>query len=137
MKNFTYITTFVLGLVMLLGMSSQVYAQAKEPKAELAAINKAIRAGDAEALSVFFNTSVDVTVPSADKSFSDKQATFVIKDFFAEHGITDFEVNHSGQSGITHYSTGLLTTDKGEFDTTIFLKKFGDKFLITQIRFEN
>lgn len=137
MKKFTYISTFLLGLVMLLGISTEVKAQAKEPKAELAAISKAIKAGDAGTLSNYFNTSVDVTVPSADESFSDKQATFVIKDFFAEQGVKNFELNHTGQSGITHYSTGLLTTGKGEFDTTIFLKKFGDKFLITQIRFEN
>ncbi len=137
MKKFTYISTFILGLVMLLGMSTEVQAQAKEPKAELAAIDKAMKAGDAEALGSYFNTSVDVTVPSADESFSDKQATFVIKDFFANQGVKNFEVMHSGQSGITHYSTGLLVTGKGEFDTTIFLKKFGDKFLITQIRFEN
>ncbi len=137
MKKFTYISALILGLVLFLGISTEVQAQAQQPKAELAAISKAIKAGDAATLSTYFNTSVDVTVPASDESFSDKQATFVIKDFFADQGVKDFTLNHSGQSGITHYSTGLLTTGKGEFDTTVFLKKFGDKFLITQIRFEN
>ncbi len=137
MNKYTRISAFVLGCVLLLGISTELHAQAKEPKVELAAISNAIKAGDATALSIYFNTSLDITVPTADKSFSNKQAAFVIRDFFAAHGIEDFALNHSGQSGITHYSTGLLSTSKGEFDTTIFLRKFGDKFLITQIRFEN
>ena len=138
MKKFTYITTFALGLLMLLGLQMQVFAQAAmEPKSEIAAINKAIAAGDAEALGAYLNTSVDVTLPSADKVFSSQQATFVLKDFFQDQEVKDFEVMHTGKSGITYYSTGYLTTGKGEFDTTFFLKKFGDKYLITQIRFEN
>lgn len=132
MKKFTYIATLVLGMMMLWG--SQL--QAQSPTSALKAIEKAIVSADAEALGTHFNTSVDVTVPSSDKSYSSQQATFVIKEFFSNSGVKAFESMHEGQSGATYYSTGVLTTSKGEFDTNIFLKKIGDQYLITQIRFE-
>lgn len=132
MKKFTYISTLILGMLMILG--SQL--QAQSPTSALKGIEKAIVAGDAEALGAYFNTSVDVTVPSSDKSYSSQQATFVIKEFFTNSGVKEFESMHEGQSGATYYSTGVLTTSKGEFDTNIFLKKIGEKYLITQIRFE-
>ena len=58
------------------------------------------------------------------------------KQFFAKHKIQSFRVAHKGNSGMTHYQTGFASTAKGKFDTNIFLKKVGEKFLITQIAFD-
>ncbi|HHG84738.1 MAG TPA: DUF4783 domain-containing protein, partial [Bacteroidetes bacterium] len=71
-----------------------------------------------------------------DKNFSAQQASFVLKDFFTKHVVRSFQVMHKGNSGATHYVTGLCVTGKGEFDTNIFIKKVGDRYLVTQIRFE-
>lgn len=124
----------LLLLILLSGASLQ--AQAQTPDALFKKISAAIKSGNAQLLSTHFNSTVEVTLPDADKTYSAKQATFVLKDFFAKHSVQRFQVMHNGHSGATHYETGMLVTAKGEFDTNIFVKKIGDKFLITQIRFE-
>ena len=84
----------------------------------------------------FFNSTVEVTVPGEDNSFSDQQATFVMKEFFTKHPVKSIEVMHQGNSGSTYYATASTVTAKGNFDTNIFLKKIGDTFKVTAIRFE-
>lgn len=134
MKYLNSIFTALLFATLILAGSTKV--QAQTPTTQFKAIAGAIKAGDADALAKYFNSSLEVTLPGVDKTFSAKQATFVLKDFFTTQGVKSFQMLHTGSSGATNYMTGLCVTGKGEYDSNIFLKKIGNDFLITQIRFE-
>ena len=134
MKYFNSIIAPLLFVAILFAGSTGLQAQI--PTGTFSSIGAAIKASDADALSKHFNSSLEVTLPDVDKTFSAQQATFVLKDFFSNHQVRSFQVMHKGNSGATHYMTGLCVTAKGEYDTNVFLKKFGDKYQITQIRFE-
>lgn len=124
----------IIALLTLILTLQVVHAQS--PDGVLKEVSTAITKGDAQALSGFFNSNVEVTVPGADKSYSSQQATIVIKDFFGKHKVTGYKMMHKGNSGPTHYQTGTLNTASGTFDVNVFVKQIGGKFLITQIRFE-
>jgi hypothetical protein len=102
-------------------------------------IVSAIRLGDAKVLGKYFNSTLEVTLPGVDETFSAQQAVFVFEDFFKNQKERTFEMDHTGKSGTTDYMTGDFTVKKGAnrttYDTSIFMKKFGGKYLITQIRF--
>lgn len=134
MKTLTHISKIASLLLLTLGF--YLNAQAQGPEPALKAVSAAISAGDAEALAKHFHTSVEITVPGTDNTFSSKQATFVMKEFFESHPVSSFRVVHKGNSGATYYATGTCSTENEEFDTNLFLKKIGDKFLLTQVRFE-
>lgn len=134
MKTFTHISKFFLLLVLLTSMSAATFAQG--PKETMAKVVSTVSQADASALAGFFNSTVEVTVPGEDNSFSDQQATFVMKEFFTKHPVKSIEVMHQGNSGSTYYATASTVTAKGNFDTNIFLKKIGDTFKVTAIRFE-
>ncbi|MEM0996711.1 MAG: DUF4783 domain-containing protein [Bacteroidota bacterium] len=134
MKYTTSIIATLLFAVLLSGVPANLQAQL--PDGTVSSIGTAIKASDADALARNFNSSLEVTLPGVDKTFSAQQATFVLKEFFASHPVRSFRILHKGSSGATHYMTGLCVTGKGEYDTNVFLKKFGDRYLITQIRFE-
>ena len=134
MKFLTYITKTAVIFFLALGVFAT--AQAQSPESTIEKVASAIKSADSNALASFFNTSVEVTTPDADNMYSSKQATFVIKEFFSNYALKNFEILHQGNSGITYYATGSTSTDKGNFDTNIFIKNTGGKYLITQIRFE-
>lgn len=134
MKHLNSISRILLVVMLLVG--ARFSAQAQTSDAVFKGISVGIQKGDADAVAAYFNNNVEVTLPGVDKTFSAKQAVFVLRDFFAKHPPQNFKVMHKGHSGATFYETGVYMSSKGEFDTNIFLKKIGDKFLITQIRFE-
>ena len=134
MKHVKTHAQYLLIVLFLLGMGTGTKAQS--PDAVFDQIAAAVSKGDAAALSAHFNATVEVTLPGADQSYSAQQATFVLKDFFAKNGVKSFKVVHKGSSGATWYATGMYTASTGVFDTNVFVKKIGDKYLITQLRFE-
>jgi hypothetical protein len=117
-----------------MGIATQT--QAQSPDAVFEQVSAAIGKGDATALSTNFSTTVEVTAPGADQAYSAQQATFVLKEFFTKNAVKSYTVSHKGSSGSTWYATGVYTASTGVFDTNVFMKKVGDKFQITQIRFE-
>jgi hypothetical protein len=99
-------------------------------------IEQAIKAGDADGLSVFFNKSLEVTLQDKDQVYSKNQAQFVIKDFFIKHPAKSFTFIHRGNSQDRYYGMGTFESSNGKFDTNVFIKKYGDVYFIDQIRFE-
>ncbi len=134
MKGLTYISKAAFALILALGFFVQVQAQG--PEGTIKQVQSAIVAGDADAMASHFNSSVEITIPGAENSYSKQQGTFVMADFFKKYKPSGFEIIHQGHSGATYYATGSTTTSGGNFDTNIFVKKTGESFLITQIRFE-
>ena len=113
---------------------SPLFAQSSETT--LKSVVTAISKGDAAALGKNFQESVEITLPGSDATFSAQQAQFVLKDFFGKYPVSSFKLIHEGTSGTTFYATGTYQSAKGNFDVNIFLKKTGENYALTQLRFE-
>jgi len=106
--------------------------------AEKDAISEAIKAGDPQKIAFYFLPSVDLTVETAEDVYSKDQAEMIIRRFFEDHVTKGFSLKHEGKSKLEdHYYIGTLTTDKGDYRLTFFLKKSEDGFRIKQMRIEN
>ncbi|MFT6997525.1 MAG: hypothetical protein ACJAQ4_001279 [Cryomorphaceae bacterium] len=102
------------------------------------AISEAIKSSDPQKIAVYFMPSVDLTVESAEGVYSKDQAEMIIRRFFEDHVPKDFALKHQGKSKLDdYYYIGTLTTEKGDYRLTFFLKKTEDKFRIKQMRIEN
>ena len=100
-------------------------------------IASAIRAGNANALSSYFNSSIDLTVPGSDGTYSKSQAEMIVKNFFAQYPPSAFTIKQQGSSGEgSSFTIGLLETAKGNFRTYFLLKTSGGQQLIHQLQFE-
>lgn len=100
-------------------------------------VASAIKSGDAKALAAYFNSSIDLTVPGSDGTYSKSQAEMIVKNFFATNKPVSFSINQNGNSSEgSQYSIGTLVTAKIKFRTYFLVKKIGGKPLITQLQFE-
>lgn len=99
-------------------------------------IISAIKNGNASQLSKFFDNTVEITFSDRSNAYSKSQAELVVKDFFNNNAVKNFEIVHRGDNDGAQYLIGTLQTNNGEFRTTIFLKQKGDKQLLQEIRFE-
>jgi hypothetical protein len=97
----------------------------------------AIAAGDAKKLATYFNSSVDLTIPSGDGTYSKSQAEMIVKNFFAQYPPVSFKINQQGSSNEgSQFSIGTLVTKMAKFRTYFLIKKTNGVPLIYQLQFE-
>jgi len=100
------------------------------------AVASAIRSGNVNQLSNFFDISVDISLPDKSDTYSKTQAEMVIGDFFNTNGVQNFKITQQGESGGTFFCAGILQTRAGNYRTTLFFKHKGDKHFLQEIRFQ-
>jgi hypothetical protein len=100
------------------------------------AVVTAIRSGNVNRLSPFFDARVDISLPDKSDTYSKTQAEMVIGDFFNNSGVQNFKITQQGESGGTVFCAGLLLTRSGNYRTTLFFKQKGDKHFLQEIRFQ-
>ena len=123
-------------VVLFILMFSVVLVQAQTVEKE--GISKAILAGDAAALGKYFTSSVDITLKNVEDVYSRDQAEVILKRFFSENKPASFVIKHEGKSKREDfYYIGELTTDKGNYRLSFFLKKEEAGFRIKQLRIES
>jgi hypothetical protein len=100
-------------------------------------IENAIKSGNATNVSKYFNSTLDITTPNNDGSFSKTQAELILKDFFKKNPPTSFAINHKGSStdGLL-YAIGTYVSSTGSFRTYFLLKKVNNNYLIQKFEFE-
>jgi hypothetical protein len=97
----------------------------------------ALRSGDSEALSKYFDDNVELTLPVKSDSYSKAQAQVILKDFFGNNGVKGFELKHKGDSPGGHYCIGTLQTKSGNYRAHVFMKSKGNKEVVKEIRFQS
>jgi len=96
----------------------------------------AIKSGNATEVAKYFDNTVELTLPEKSSSFSKRQAELVLRDFFNQNPVKNFQVIHQSEKAGSEYCIGNLTTANGAFRTTIYVKQVGTKQLIQELRFE-
>ena len=97
----------------------------------------ALKVGDASRMSKYFDNLVEISLNDRSHSYSRSQAEMVMRDFFTNNDVTDFEVVYKSNVPDGEYCMGKLTTRHGGFRTTFSLKTRGDRKLIQEISFED
>jgi len=100
-------------------------------------VSNAIKNGNAKDLAKNFYSSIDLTVPGNEGTYSKSQAELIIKDFFTKNPPKSFIVNHQGTSADgSQYSIGTFNSSTLSFRTYYIIKKFSDTYYIQLIQFE-
>ena len=100
-------------------------------------VSNAIKNGNSKDLAKNFYSSIDLTVPGNEGTFSKSQAELIVKDFFTKNPPKSFAINHQGTSADgSQYSIGTYTSSSISYRTYFIIKKFSDTYYIQQIQFE-
>ena len=95
-----------------------------------------IKAGNAAAVSKYFDNTVEITINGKSTNYSKAQGEVVLRDFFSNNTVKSFIVLHKGESGGSEFCIGTLVTSNGNYRTTLNLKQKGDKQTLQEIKFE-
>lgn len=99
-------------------------------------IISALKQGNAEQLSQFFDNILDIKLPEKDeiKNVGKNQAGITLKNFFSENRVKGFELTSQREMGGTMYMTGKLQASGKSYNITLMMKSKGDKTSIITVR---
>ena len=60
----------------------------------------------------------------------------VIRDFFSNIGVRNFQIKQKGENNEFVFCVGILETQSGNYRTSFFLKQKGDKEYLQELRFQ-
>jgi Domain of unknown function (DUF4783) len=123
--------TTILTTVLLTGLLSFA-----PTTANVNDVVSALKVGDANRISKYFDNLVEISLNDRSHSYSRSQAELVVRDFFTNNDVTNFEVMYKGNVTDGEYCMGKLTTRHGQYRTSFSLKNRGDQKLIQEISFE-
>jgi hypothetical protein len=126
MKNF-------LGLLLL---ASIILFSSFKDTIEIDDVVVALKSGNASNLSKFFDNRIDLSLPDRADNYSRTQAEMIIKDFFSNSGVRNFELKHMGEKAGSNYCVGILQTRTGNYRTTLFMKLKGNRQYLQDISFQ-
>ena len=92
--------------------------------------------GNASMVAKYFDNYVDITMPDKSSNYSKGQAELVIKDFFANNTVKNFEIKHKGNNDNGEYCIGTLQTKNGNYRATIYMRMKGTKQVIQDMRIQ-
>jgi hypothetical protein len=101
---------------------------------KLQPVVNALQTGNAEELSRYFDSYVELTLPDRQVgSCSKSQAKMVLRDFFDTYRVKGFYMQAKVNAINPGYCTGTLRTSAGNFPTTLFIRQEGEQALIKEI----
>ena len=96
----------------------------------------ALKSGNAEEVSVFFDKILDLKFPDKEenKSIGKNQAGIALKSFFSSNNIKGFDLSSQREMEGTMYIVGKLTTGSERYNISIMMKSKEGKPRIITIR---
>ena len=97
----------------------------------------ALTAGNATALSEYFNSMVDLGISGDEDTYSKTQATQILKDFFTKNPVKSLKISRQGSSTDgSLFAIGEMKAGPDNFRVYYLLKKVSGKFLIQQLQIQ-
>ncbi|WP_430812177.1 MULTISPECIES: DUF4783 domain-containing protein [unclassified Carboxylicivirga] len=131
MTNSKYIFT-ILSVLVFSSMVVSAQQTAALPSGTIMAMKKS----DAETIAASFNDRIEIILPNKTAIYSQKQAEMVLKNFFDNHTITEFQLVHQGKKDNASYAIANYFAADGRYRFTFLTKQKQGKIYIHQIRIE-
>jgi hypothetical protein len=112
-KLFLLSACFFIAIPMLTAQSVEV------PSEIITALNN----GNANQLSNYLNSNVELFIENKSDVYSKSQAREIITDFFRKNHITGFQLLHKGNKDAASFAIGTLKTTTGSFRLYVLTRK--------------
>ncbi len=134
MKTQTPVAFFLLIFAGLFLCFQTLKAQPSDPIADISTL---LRSSDTREISNCFASTLELTILTEEGVYSKVQAEQILKKFFNKHRPSSVKIiNRLVSNPAYKFGVVLITTDKGRFRTSFFMKDKGGKFLITEMCIE-
>ncbi|MDW3208955.1 MAG: DUF4783 domain-containing protein [Reichenbachiella sp.] len=121
--------SLLLAIALIIGIAS--YGQSTTENVKLA-----LNAGSAKELIKYFNEVTELKIDDSGANYSRIQAESVLRDFFQQNQVENFDYIHKGASpeGLK-YNIGMYNAKSGTFRVVILLKEIKGQYVVDTMNF--
>ena len=125
-------------LILVFTVISFLYSFTEPIAPSFNPIATAMSTGNAEALSKFFDSDVEISIADKEEIYEKDKAKTVIGDFFGKNKPKSFSQVHQGASKgkDTQYCIGEMPTASGSYRVYLYMKVIDDQYIIKEMRFD-
>ena len=135
--NFIKKYPFLGAIILVATLSVSGFAdQNQQGQDVFVPIEKYVANGDAESLSAWFTTSLEIDILGKTSISSKQQAKQILKDFFNANTPRSFSITYRSGKAPMKYAVGSLSAGGSKFRVTIFVKTTTEGNFIENIRIE-
>ncbi len=118
-----------MAIALMIGVAS--YGQSTTENVKLA-----LNAGSAKELIKYFNEVTELKIDDSGANYSRIQAESVLRDFFQQNQVENFDYIHKGASpeGLK-YNIGMYNAKSGTFRVVILLKEVKGQYVVDTMNF--
>lgn len=131
MNKLPFITVLISLILLLINVENSFAGDIPD------GIVTSLKTGNAKELAKHFNANIDLTLIDKQEIYSKTQAELILKEFFVKNTPSNFTIIHQGEKEGSKYVIGNLTTSKGTFRVSLFLKNQDNTQVIQQLRIES
>jgi len=132
MKFIRQILFYLILVVATINLSSFSIHEMLLPKE----VTDALKSGDAQNLSLFFNHHIELVVVGKSDVYSKYQSQIILRNFFRANPPSNFSLLQRGMNGKVSFAIGRLFTSNGKFKVYLLGKGSGSNYRIHQLRIE-
>ncbi len=122
---------FIVPLFVLLAFSSlALHAQ------NIDSVMSGLKTGNAVAVTNNISDNILLNILDNSNNFNKSQSLQQLKNFFTANPVKGFDVRHKGESPAGRYAIGTLTTAKGNYRVSIFMKNEKGKETLKELRLQ-
>lgn len=130
-KHNKFTKIFSIIIIAVFSLTANAQTQIEKP------VNDAISKGDAKELSKYFNSTIELVLPTDEGNYSQKQAAILLTKFFKENPPKKFTVKHKGvASDNSLYYICEYETQKANFRTYYLCNSQNGKIKLFQLKFD-
>jgi hypothetical protein len=125
-------------LILVFSVISFLYSFTEQAAPSFNPIATAMSTGNADALSKFFDSDVEIAIADKEEIYEKDKAKAVVGDFFGKNKPKSFNQVHQGVSRgkDTQYCIGEMPTASGNYRVYLYMKVVADQYIIQEIRFD-
>lgn len=125
-------------LILVFSVISFLYSFTEPIAPSFNPIAVAMSTGNADALSKFFDSDVEISIADKEEIYEKSTAKTVVSDFFSKNKPKSFNQVHQGASKgkDTQYCIGEMPTAGGNYRVYLYMKVSGDQYIIQEMRFD-
>lgn len=99
-------------------------------------LEESLRRGDVSGVGSYINTTVELILPESRGVYERPHAVQILKKFFADNTLLDFNIPYRMPRGNGFYAIGRMYTHKGNYRLIMWLKQTDGRLTIHQLRIE-
>ncbi len=136
LANKNIVTGVLILFFVMLGFVA--YSQSANAEKSTNNVIESIRKANSAGLSSSLGTTIDLSLPDKDGTFSRTQAEMILRDFFRKNPPKSFVVKQQGSStdGSRFTIASYVTTSGSSYRTYFLMKKTNGIYLLQLLQFE-